>query len=179
MTAGSFAAHALAYRIIEPDSVQRAHHLAATGHGYLAYAPAALAGCLALLFVALLGQTVQSIRRPAPARVSWHVALVPLLGFALQEHLERLVAGGDAPVATILEPTFLVGLALQLPFALAALVVARALVRTAEVIGSTLVQGVPRQVRAAPDVFVNITASLPRVRPLAFGTSGRGPPRER
>jgi hypothetical protein len=104
------------------------------------------------------------------------VALVPLIGFSLQEHLERALTGGSVPVAAILEPTFLVGLALQLPFALAALAVARALVRTAERIGVTLAEA-PPAARAQPVLPLGAAVRLPRVRPLAFGSCGRGPPR--
>ena len=39
MTAGSLTAHALAYRIVEPDSATRGDLLAKSGHGYLASAP--------------------------------------------------------------------------------------------------------------------------------------------
>lgn len=176
MTVGSLAAHALAYRIVDPGSAQRAADLAATGHGYLAYAPAALAGCVALLLAALVGQTVRSVRRRLPARVPWQIALVPVLGFAVQEHLERFLAG--APVAAIVEPTFLVGLALQLPFALGALLLARALVRTAARIGQTLIRPLAEPPRSA-HAPLGAAVALPRVRPLAFGTSGRGPPRLR
>src|SRR5262245_1538331 len=109
MTVGSLAAHALAYRIVEPSASQRAADLAATGHGYLSYAPAALAGSLALLLLALAGHSVQAIRRRPPAHVPWQIALVPLLGFAVQEHLERLLAAGNVSVVAIAEPTFLVG----------------------------------------------------------------------
>jgi hypothetical protein len=179
MTAGSLAAHTLAYRIVEPGSAQRATELAATGHGYLAYAPAALAGCVALLIAALAGHTVQSVRRHPPARVPWQIALVPLLGFAVQEHLERVLANGGAPVAAVFEPAFLVGLALQLPFALAALMLARALLRTAERIGQSLARPPAPALRSAPDIRFSAALPLLRVRPLAFGTSGRGPPPSR
>ncbi len=179
MTVGSLAAHVLAYRIVEPGAAQRAADLAATGHGYLAYAPAAVAGCVALLLAALAGHSVQAVRRRPPARVPWQIALVPLLGFAVQEHLERLLAAGNASVLPIAEPTFLVGLVLQLPFALAALVLARLLLRTAERIGQALAQPRAQILRSALEVLDLPPLVLPRVRPLAFGTSGRGPPRSR
>ncbi len=62
-----------------------------------------------------------SPRRP-PARV---FAIVPIIGFLLQEHLEHIVAARELEVTFFLTAPFLLGLALQVPFALAALLVAR------------------------------------------------------
>ncbi len=45
---GSQLAHTLAYRLVTPTEAERAHELAATGHAYLAYAPAVLAVCSVL-----------------------------------------------------------------------------------------------------------------------------------
>jgi hypothetical protein len=64
--------------------------------------------------------------RVAPPPVRLFVCLPPL-GFTLQEHIERLIGTGGVPPDLVLEPTFIVGLALQLPFAVAALLVAHAL----------------------------------------------------
>ena len=62
-------------------------------------------------------------RRGAPsARV---FAIVPMIGFTLQEHLEHLVASRELEVTYFISAPFLLGLALQLPFAFAALFVAR------------------------------------------------------
>src|SRR3990172_1787334 len=134
--AGSAAAHLLAYRLVEPDPRVRSELLEGTGHAYLVYLPLFLAGCLALLGAALVGHAVAGLRRrPATAATIWPLAFVPPLGFALQEHLERLLAWGNVPFAAALEPTFAVGLALQLPFALAALAVARALAGAAGALG--------------------------------------------
>jgi hypothetical protein len=103
---------------------------------------------------------------------SWPLALVPLVGFALQEQLERLASG--APLEP-LAPTFLVGLALQLPFALAAVVLARRLARTAESFGRAAAasppRGKPRAARPRPP------RGSPALRPsLALAHPKRGPP---
>ncbi len=175
MAAGSLAAHCLAYGIVEPDPHRRADVLAATGHGYLAHAPLALAAGIALLLAALTGHAVRAFRGGSSPRLTWPVALVPLLGFALQEHLERLVSG-DLPLAAALEPTFLVGLALQLPFALAALLVARALAGAAEAVGRTLATA-PRALALRPlGVAIGVDAPSPRLPALALRRAGRAPP---
>jgi hypothetical protein len=178
MAAGSLAAHALAYRIAEPRAHERADVLASTGHGYLAYAAPALAAGLALVLLGLAGATVRAFRSRAPARIAaWPFALVPPLGFVLQEHLERLLANGDVPLGAVLEPTFLVGLALQLPFALAALAAARILLGAAERIGSALASEPPLSaVRTRLDRPLPGDVLLIRPPALALGRSQRGPP---
>ncbi len=112
MTAGSLTAHALAYRIVEPDSATRGDLLARTGHGYLAATPFLLGATLAVALAGLAAHAVGARRGRSPAQpAAWPLALLPPLGFMFQEHLERLVASGDLPLAAVAEPTFLVGLA--------------------------------------------------------------------
>ncbi len=172
LAAGSLFAHSLAYALVEPGAAERARLLRSTGHGYLAVAPILLGGCAALVLAAIAAYALRGRRgrvSPAPA---WPLALVPLAGFALQEQLERLMSG--APLDA-LEPTFLVGVALQLPFALAAVLLARRLARAAESVGRALALAPPRlRPRGA-------RARAPRgvlaARPvLAFAQPKRGPP---
>jgi hypothetical protein len=87
------------------------------------------ATCRRLLVVAgLLLCVAQGVRVRRPSELPVRLfALLPPAGFALQESLERLIASGSIPPDLVLEPTFLVGLALQLPFAVAALLLTRAL----------------------------------------------------
>jgi hypothetical protein len=178
MAAGSLAAHALAYRIAEPRAHERADVLASTGHGYLGYAAPALAACFVLLVGGLVDTALRASRRRAPARIAaWPFALVPPFGFVLQEHFERLLANGDVPLGAALEPTFLVGFALQLPFALAALVAARVLLCVAERIGCALASEPPLPaVRRLSDGPLPGGVFLIRPPALALGRSQRGPP---
>src|SRR6266508_3519873 len=120
MAAGLLAGHALAYRLAIPDGDVRAHALAHSGHGYLAYAPAALAVCLTLVLAALALRARAAFRgesrpRSAPPAI---VAMLPPAAFVLQEYLERVVHSGHLAWTVALAPTFLLGLALQLRFAL-------------------------------------------------------------
>jgi hypothetical protein len=92
-----------------------------------------------------------------------------------QELLERLLHTGHLPWATVLQPAFLIGLALQLPFALAALLLAWALDSAAQAVGDALAS----RPRPAFDVFVPApvgTPAAPRPAGLARGYGERAPP---
>ncbi len=108
---GVLVGHDLAYRVagVGSDGL----------HGYLAHAPQLLVALsLPALVVALSGGRT---RAPHP----WTFGLLGAGGFAAMEHLERLGHGGVPWLLT--NPLFLLGLALQLPFALAAWWIARTL----------------------------------------------------
>jgi hypothetical protein len=152
MAAGCLAAHSLAYHLIA-DPTER--------HGYLAFAP---------LFLGVLGglAIVGAVRR---GRTHSPVlfALLPPLAFVVQEHAERLQL-----VAT--EPAFLVGLALQLPFSLAALVAARAFLGLAELVAEVLTAARPRG-RRAPSLRTPAGAlAVARTLLVSCPRSPRAPP---
>jgi hypothetical protein len=110
--AGVLVGHDLAYRLAGAGSDGL--------HGYLTHAPQLLVALsLPALLLALSGGRT---RPPRP----WAFGLLCLGGFAAMEHLERL--GHGAPLL-LANPVFLLGLALQLPFAVAAWWVARTLLR--------------------------------------------------
>ena len=92
-----------------------------------------------------------------------------------QELGERLLHAEAFPFQAALEPRFLLGLLLQLPFGLLALLVARALLRVvARLVRSLTRPGVPREATASwslPQV-----CDLPRIPALALGYPQRGPP---
>ena len=109
--AGMLVSHDLAYRLagVGSDGL----------HGYLTHAPQLLVALsLPATLVALAGGRTQ----PPP---TWAFGLLGAGGFAAMEHLERLGHGGVPWLLT--SPPFLLGLALQLPFALAAWWIARTL----------------------------------------------------
>ena len=163
--AGSLAAHQVAYALAGSSTAS---------HGYLSLVPAALAALIALLAVALAGEVAAGRRGAAPIGVSPRIALVPVLAFVVQEHLERLAAGEPALTAAF-EPTFVLGLALQIPFGLAAWLLARLLLRAAFAAGCSLLR--PQRVRRASSRAVPLVAIvLPRLAPLASGCAGRAPP---
>jgi hypothetical protein len=151
MAAGCLAAHALAYHLVSNPQER---------HGYLAFAP---------LFLGVLGglAIVGAVRR-GRSHSPVLFALLPPLAFVLQEHAERLQL-----VAT--EPAFLVGLALQLPFALAALVAARAFLSLADLVAEAFSASPHvRRARALPAPAVAFAA--PRARLVSGPRSSRAPP---
>lgn len=178
MVAGSVSAHGLAYRIVQPNPDLRAALLHETGHGYLDYLPLALGILVALLVAGLVLRAAAAVRgRTSVTLSSWSFFLLPLAGFAVQEHLERLIHDGSFPVDAVTQPTFLIGLALQLPFALAAFTVAWTLLEVAARVGRTLAArpplGIKRQTVRMPAI-----AGVDVLRPpcLALGYTERGPP---
>jgi len=179
MLAGSQLAHALAYRIAYPNARERVHELLLRGHGYLDYLPLVLGiGCavelVALAFVAL-DAARRRRHRPLPA---WAFALLPALGFTLQELCERWPEGASFPWWAVLEPTFWIGLLLQLPIGFVAYLIARLLQRAAETAGTLLAR---RSIAARITPFSprqSVAAVLGRLPLLAAGWSARGPPTE-
>jgi hypothetical protein len=173
-------AHVVAYRLIYPDPEERTAVLASSGHGYFTYDPLCLAVGAALVVCALLGRAIRAHveRETSAARISAApFAALPPATFVLQEHLERLLHGGAFPFGTALEPTFLIGLLLQLPFAVLAYVLARLLLRAAERLGTVRRTRPPRCTeRPLPGRSPRASFVLPRLAPLVTGSSGRGPP---
>ena len=167
MMAGCLAAHSVAYRLVEREGAE-------AGHGYLASAPLALAVALPLGAAAAVRSALTG--RSEASGCLWVFALLPPLAFTLQEHLEQAFLAGAFPLDTALEPGFLVGLVLQLPFALSALIVARALLRAAEVVGAFLERR--RAARLRPPAVLRpafvVDAPLPPA--LSSRHAGRAPP---
>jgi hypothetical protein len=107
---------------------------------------------------------------------AWQLAVLPPLAFAIQEHLERLFATGHLPLHAATATSFLVGLGLQLPFAAAAVVLARLLGRMAVALGRAFASAPPVCCRRLPARRPPTSLALPRLTALAFGQPQRGPP---
>jgi hypothetical protein len=174
VAAVGLAAHALGYRAVAASPAGHAHSLDPVAHGTGAwYVCAALCGATAL--VALAGIALVSARRGTALRAPlWLVALVPPLGFTAQEELGRLLhTGASLPV----EATFLFGLLLQIPVALLALLLVRALLRTAAVLVGSLSSRKPlrraTRITVARPGWLDLAPSFPA---LALGYGERGPP---
>jgi hypothetical protein len=166
MATGCLGAHSVAYRLFEPTGSE-------AGHGYLALAPLVLALGVSLGIVTAARSTLAgSARAGAPVQL---FAVLPPLAFTMQEHLERALHGG-AVLGTAVEPSFLVGLALQLPLALCAFLVARVLFRVAEAAGALCRRSTPRP-RHPVVRTPSFSFGAPRVSALASRHAGRAPPR--
>ena len=178
MVAGTQVAHVFAYRLVYPVARVRLHELVVTGHGYMGFWPLLLGLAGGVELGALVSIAVGSFRRqsymPAPP---WAFAVMPPLAFVFQEFLERWLAGGSFPWWMVLQPTFRIGLLLQLPFGLVAYVAARLLLRAADDVGSMLRRFVERT--PLPGLSPNwfpFELHPVRVPVLADGHAGRGPP---
>jgi hypothetical protein len=174
VAAGGVVAHVLAYRIAAPHPEHREELLAETGHVW--FNPSLLlALALTLVVLGFAGRLLALYRAPAArAAPAWFFAVLPPAAFTLQEHLERLFHEG-APAPAFLEPAFGVGLLLQLPFALAALVAARALLACADGL-RRLLDCQPRIAVVAPLLRIPVPATSPELKPLRRGSSQRAPP---
>jgi hypothetical protein len=172
--AGGLAAHGLAYRLAEPHAERRHELLESTGHGYLD--PTLIGSlCVTLTVLAFAGCVLAGVRRHTRPPL-WLFALAPPVGFALQEHAERMLHHDAFSAGTVLEPTFLAGLLLQLPFALVALLLARALLVAAGVLAREL--GAPPRFRLAPDASLAVPTGhwIPAAPTLVGARGQRAPP---
>jgi hypothetical protein len=168
------AAHQAAYDLAFPGKHAREHALAASGHGYLELAPLVAAICLTATVAGFLFRLAgRGSRRGVPA---WAFGALPLLGFAVQEHVERWLSSGELPLGTALAPVFLIGLALQLPFALVAAVLARALLSVADEVAAALAGPPAPRLRPARLLIPSGTVSPPAPSPLSANRAGRAPP---
>jgi hypothetical protein len=176
---GWLAAHFLAYLLVAPEAGHGTQLLSEAGHGYLRVSPL-LAACAITLVVAGLALAIREGMRDggAPARVPvWPIALVPPLGFAFQEHLERIIELNAFPFGAALEPTFIVGMAIQVPFAVGAVLLARAVLALGHALGRRLARKTqPPTCVAPPPLPAPPDPELARPSILATGHGERAPP---
>jgi len=176
MFAGLIAGHQLAYRLVYSDAHARANALARSGHAYLGYVPLALSVSLGVLLAGLAFQTRAGFRGiPRRTLASPLIVLLPPIAFAVQEFAERLLHTGHAPWTLIVQPTLLLGVAFQLPFALAALLIAWLLDSAARAIGRALRDLPQPAFQAFVPEPVRVVA-VPRAAGLARGYGERAPP---
>jgi hypothetical protein len=157
--AGILATHALAYRLTGTSP--------GPTHEYLAHVPQVVA---VLVSLALVGLAVQD--RSLSRLSAWWVAPLAPVGFTCQEHVERLVHTGEVPFL-LTSPSFLVGLALQLPVALLCVALVRRVLGT--------LRGAGRRERPAlwGEPWLRVLEHAPLVPRAAQAPrpTGRGPPR--
>jgi hypothetical protein len=174
--AGSQVAHAVGYRLAAPAPGERVRLLADSGHGYLALAPLCLALVTLVVGLALLAE-IRETRGGRPGSVlrpSLFLTVAPVT-FMLQEHFERLLHDGAMPWGAMAERTFVLGLLLQIPFALGAYLLARLLLHTARVVARLL----PARIRLVPTQGVRWALDAPPARrssPSGRVLGPRGPP---
>ncbi len=178
LLAGSQAAHLLAYRLVYPGAPVRARVLLETGHGYLDRLPIALGIAGAVALVSLLVAALDAARgRAARTLPAWAFGLLAPAAFVFQEYLERSLHSGSFAWHAAAAPTFLPGLLAQLPFALVAWLVARALLGAAARAGRAFAHQSRSLVRRLDSVFARPVGTVfVRRRALAYRLAERGPP---
>jgi hypothetical protein len=123
-----------------------------------------------LALAVLVAGVAAEAPRPQRRLPFWPAALLPLALFAVQEHVEYALGHGHLAWELAAQWPFLAGLALQLPFAAAAYLLARGLLRLAR----ALLAATPAATPVAPPL-VPLTAP-PRAQALGAGRRPRGPP---
>ena len=148
--------HAIAYRALGVPADDL--------HGYLAHAPQIV---LILATFALVGLAADSrARRQSPVPL----ASLGIGAFVVQEHLERLAHTGHLPFL-LMSPVLWLGIAVQVPLAIAVWFVAR---RLAEDIATPLRRVAPSLTRIP--VLAGPIGRQPHVAALGARHPGRGPP---
>lgn len=178
-------AHCLAYVLVPPDGAGHAHHhVEGGGHTYFGSMPVMAAALVTVLAAGLALCVSDGLRgRGAGARSrppALLFALLPPFGFVVQEHVETLIVSGSLSAGLLVEPTFLTGLALQLPFGVAALLLTRALYALGYGLGRVLARGLPaaRPIQSSPLTVTRIPQppSLRAPSVLALCHGSRAPP---
>ncbi len=177
MVAGTVAAHlfgsalfAHAPSSIDPD--RGVEGTARASHGLLTQAPL-FVGVTAAFLLVWLGHRILSGKKEVA--LGWFF-LLPPVALVAQEVAERLIHAESFPFNPVHEPAFLAALALQIPFGLASLLLARLLLAVAVRIGRALSRPllIPKRAPvsrpARPAVFRWPSGEL------ASGHSSRSPP---
>ncbi|HUF02152.1 MAG TPA: hypothetical protein VMN35_06980 [Gaiellaceae bacterium] len=155
VAAGVLVAHAAAYRLTGTPT--------GSAHAYLAHAPQVL------LALAVVGAALAAFTHGPEGPAAWVFVLAALGAFAGQEHLEAVAHSGQLPFL-LDSPAFVLGLVLQLPFAVGAWLLVRVLLSSSDESFVRRPQ-LPRALRAIQSPPVSHVRAV-AVRPLP----GRGPP---
>ena len=177
--AAMLGSHWLAYLLAAPDGHARAHLLQVTGHGYWPLATAlAIAGFVAGL-LGFVGRRLRAYREISSnkGRIFAHAfpraLALQVGGFFALEVIERALIGHDIGPATLLESTFVIGIAIQL---VAALLTALMLVGVAYAVERLVARtGRPASSARISIPLVSLIAA-PTLVPATGGLSLRGPP---
>lgn len=178
MAIGGLVAHALAYQLAGAEAPAGHTREHAEAHGYLAVWPICVATCGTIVLVALTALVLTRAWTSRPVSPPlWLFTLLPPFGFVVQEHGERLLVTGAFPFAAALEPTFALGLVLQIPFALAAYVAARMLIAVTVAVARRFRRESQRRRSAgAPAPPRPASFRVAPISALALGYGGRAPP---
>jgi len=178
MAAGSLAAHSLSYLFVSARAAENGAEMSErTSSGDASYLVLFLGILAATGVVAAIARLLLGRRCRRGVELSpWLFFILPPLAFAAQEFAERLLRAEVFPFHAALEPRFLLGLLLQLPFGLLALLVARTLLRVVKRLVRALTGSWTPRLRATVSWSPRQAFDLPRIPALALGHPQRGPP---
>ncbi|MGH3043193.1 MAG: hypothetical protein ACRDM2_00555 [Gaiellaceae bacterium] len=166
-------AHAVAHRAVMADGAMG--QPAGVG-AYLSYLPTSLVLCLALALPLAAGAAVGGRWRGTSIRSLWLFGLVPVFGFV--GHSAEPFVMGDGTLAPLggLVPVVLVGLLVQIPFALVAVGLARRILWLAEGLARALAGPVTVTRVREPEPYRRARSSTRLAFCLDLSASERGPP---
>ncbi len=143
---------------------------------YLSYLPTSVILCLALALPLAACAAVGGRWRGTSLRSLWLFGLVPVFGFV--GHSVEPIVVGDASVAQLgpLVPLALVGLLIQIPFALVAVGLARRILWLAEGLAWALIGPRTASSLAEPEARPRPRSRNTRAFSLDLSASERGPP---
>ncbi len=180
MAAGSLAAHGFTYAFVgqHVEGAVAAREVAErSSGGFGGQSVMALGVVTALVVVAAISCIPLFRGRGSRGAPPWLFVTLPPLAFGAQELIERLMRAEAAPFRAAVEPRLLMGLLLQIPFGIVALLVARPLLRVVRRIARALGRLLPPAGGRRTAVHRRpATCELPRIPALALGYPQRGPP---
>ena len=143
---------------------------------YLSYLPTSLVLCLALALPLAAGAAVGGRWRGTSIRSLWLFGLVPIFGFV--GHSAESFVVGDGTLAQLggLVPVVVVGLLVQIPFALVAVGLARRILWLAEGLARALAGPVTVTRIREPEPYRRARSSTLLAFCLDLSASERGPP---
>jgi hypothetical protein len=174
--AGTEVAHALANAAFgSPEGSGELFESQASGRALLPPFLATLAGAILLGLVLRIAAREPSQRNARSAALPF--CLLPPLAFALLEPSEALLNRGHVAWGELLEATFVVGLALQLPFSLAGYSLARLLLRASDGVRALMLRDRPTApIAATADVAVTPYDNPPSSSQRGSNRRDRAPP---
>ena len=137
---------------------------------YLGYLTTSTALCLALALPLAAGAAAGRRWRGASLRSLWFFGLVPLLGFAGHAAAEPATAAADVV------PVLLIGLLIQISFALSAVALARRVLSLVEGLAHALATPAFRHAPRPSTTVRRLSTALAPIFMLGFVHTGRGPP---
>ena len=169
---GWAAAHAVAHRAVMPDSTVPA----GMADQYLGYLTTSLALCFALALPLAAGALIGKRWRGASLRSLWLFGFVPVLGFVGHADTEPLMTGGPPANLWSVAPVALIGLLIQVPFALVAVGLAGRVLWLAESLARAHAPAARARAPRPSSSYPRPRASRAPAFGLDFIRTERGPP---